>query len=94
MSEFTDSQLITADRTGVIYGDVVTFSQAAVGQFTGRFTGACTQLSNWTARATATSGTCTGTFTQANSNYENTHSSCKYFNSQATIDSYWLIDSK
>jgi hypothetical protein len=70
MSEFTDAQLITADRTSVVYGDVVTFTQAAVGQFSGRFTGACTQLSNWTARATAASGTCTATYTQSNLNYE------------------------
>jgi hypothetical protein len=70
MNEYTDAQLISADSASVVYGDVVTFTQAAVGQFTSRFTGACTQLSTWTARATSASGTCTGTFTQSNANYE------------------------
>lgn len=70
MSEYTDAQLITSNKTSVAYGEVVTFSAAAVGQFTSRFTGACVQLSTWTARATAASGTCTGTFTQSSTNYE------------------------
>ena len=70
MNEYTDAQLISSDRASVIYGEVVTFTAAAVGQFTSRFTGACTALSALTARATAASGTCTGTFTQSNLNYE------------------------
>ena len=70
MSEYTDAQLITADRASIVYGEIVTLSQAPVGTFSGTFTGACTQLTAWTARATSASGTCTGSFTQSNLNYE------------------------
>lgn len=70
MSEYTDAQLLSADRASIVYGEVVTLTQAPVGQFTGTFSGACTQLSSFTARATAASGTCTATFTQSNLNYE------------------------
>jgi hypothetical protein len=69
-SEYTDAQLITSNRTSLVYGEIVTFTAASAGGFSARFSGACVQVSTWTARATSASGTCTGTFTQTNLNYE------------------------